>query len=477
MSFENKRTYYRLKPEWVLRGWENAPHALVNTESGQLFPLDEAAFFAASASDGETDLDLPIFLDRHRQVRDKLLASGIVERVEAPSPISEFQRYRKALNPFYRTLHWSITGSCNLKCRHCYLSAPETKYGDLDFQQIRRLAEQMAEAGIMEVSITGGEPFVRKEIWDILALFVEKRIRITQIYTNGLLVSDSLLNRLDEALGPQGLRNGRKTEFSLSFDGVGTHDDIRGIEGTEEKTVRAIERLRAHGFPVRVETVLYRKNVGRMAETLDLMSRKDVESWKISGVGDVGKWLETGGSETLSIPEIFDCYLDLLKNFISAGRPLSIQMGGFYSYSKGSDVGGSLYGRSEGKCDERFLKQYSCGACRYIRYLLSDGTLLPCISMTGTEVHKDMPNVKDKGLSEGLRNPNLWEIVSIKVGDLVEKNKECADCEHLGKCGLGCRSCALTYNGSVFSKDPFTCYYWKNGYPEKIAQVMALGGR
>lgn len=466
-------SYGRLKPEWVLRGWDNLPHALVNTETGQMAVLDDAAFLAASASDGETDLELPIFLDRHREMRDRLLAEGIMERCESPSPVSDFQRYRKAPNPYYKTLHWSITGSCNLKCRHCYLSAPDRKYGDLTFAEITRMIDEMDEAGIMEVSITGGEPFVRKEIWEILALLREKRIRISQIYTNGVLVSEAVLERLKEVLGPQAGK-GAQTEFSLSFDGVGTHDDLRGIEGTEEKTIRAIERIRAYGFPVRIETALYRKNAERLAETLRLLADKGVASWKISGVGDVGKWLETGGAENLSIGETFDCYLDLVKAFLDAGKPLSIQMGGFYMGGKGAGGDVSLYGHDAGKCDEGFLKRYSCNACRYIRYLLSDGTLLPCISMTGTEIQKQMPNVRDKGLSAALKDKNLWGIVSVKVGDLVDKNQECAACEHLGRCNLGCRSCALTYNGGIYSRDPFTCYYWKNGYPEKIRQVQEL---
>ena len=165
-----KHSYYKLRPEWELHGWENVPHALVNRDSGQLIVLDKSAFFAASACDGETDFDLPIFLENHCNVRDKLLSAGIIEKVENPTPISEFQKYRKAPNPFYRMLHWSITGSCNLKCRHCYLNAPEKKYKDLTFQRITKLIDEMYEAGIMEVSVTGGEPFIK-----ILCFFFSRK--------------------------------------------------------------------------------------------------------------------------------------------------------------------------------------------------------------------------------------------------------------------------------------------------------------
>lgn len=465
-------SFYKLKPEWVLRGWENLPHALVNTENGQLSVLDDATFFAAAASDGQTDFDLPIFLDVHRKAHDRLIAAGIVDRLDTPSPLSEFQRYRKAPNPYYKALYWSVTGSCNLRCRHCCLHAPDRKYEDLSFREILQLVDEMGEAGIMEISITGGEPFFRKDIWDILACLAEKRIRISRIHTNGVLVSSPVLERLASVLGPQGAASGRKVEFSLSFDGVVAHDDMRGIRGTEEKTLTAIERIRAHGFPVSIETALYRKNVDRMADTLRLLTEKGVEAWKISGVSDVGKWLETGGVENLTVREIFEGYLGLLKTFISLGRPISIRMGGFYHFNKTDGVECPPCGRRAGKSGEHLLKQFACNACRFIRYLLPDGTLLPCIPMTGTHIHKNMPGIRGRGLVAGLRDPSLWKIVSLRVEDLVERNEECAGCEHLGACGLGCRASALTCGEGVFAKDPVACLYWKEGYPGKIMECI-----
>jgi len=464
--------YYLLKPQWQLRGWQDIPFALADTHSGQVMALDSAAFFAASICDGKTDCNSPFILDIHHSVCSNFLTSGVIEEITSPRSLQEHQKYRKALNSYHKALHWSITGRCNLKCRHCYLCAPDNKYSDLDFSQITQLVDQMSDAGIMEVSITGGEPFLRKDIWEILALFVEKRIRVTQIYTNGLLVSDSVLKRLQDVLAPQYERSNVKVEFSLSFDGVGCHDDIRGIEGTELKTLEAIDRIRNHGFPVKIETILYRKNINRMLDTLEVLKSKKVDYWKLSAVGNVGKWLETCDQENISPAEIFDCFLGLLKGFIGAERPMGILMGGFYTYNKSTGTEGALYGNAEGICDDDFLSNFSCTMSRFVRYLLPDGTLLPCISMTGTEVHDKMPNVLDNGLSEALQDPYLQEIVSITVKELLERNTACKTCEHIGRCNLGCRSSALTDNKDVFSVDPATCYYWKNGYPEKIKEML-----
>ena len=224
-------SFFKLKPEWVLRGWENLPHALVNADSGQLKVLDDAAFFAAAASDGQTDFNLMIFLDVHRKAHSRLIEAGIVDRLRAPSPLSEFQKYRKAPNPYYKALHWSVTGSCNLRCKHCCLHAPDGKYEDLSFREVLQLVDEMGEAGIMEISITGGEPFFRKEIWDILACLVEKRIRISRIHTNGVLVSDPMLERLASVLGPQSARQRPESGVFAQLRRRGAHTTICAESG------------------------------------------------------------------------------------------------------------------------------------------------------------------------------------------------------------------------------------------------------
>ena len=433
ISRDKQTGYFNLTPHWVLRGWQDNPYALANTHTGQVITLESPAFFVASICDGKTNFDMPLILDIHHDICNDFLSAGIIEKLEKPQPIQDYQRYHKAPNNYHKSLHWSITGDCNLKCRHCYLSAPDKKYSDLDFAQITDLVNQMYDAGIMEVSITGGEPFLRKDLWQILSLFVDKKIRVTQIYTNGLLVTDAVLEKLVEVLAPQYENTLLRTEFSLSFDGVGCHDDIRGIEGTEIQTLEAIERIKQHGFPVKIETVLYSKNVTKMRETLKVLTAKKIDYWKISGIGDVGKWVETSQQETLSSKEMFDCYIDLLKGFIEAQRPVNILLGGFYSYDKKSKREGSLYSNPDGVCDDAYLKNYACNMSRFVRYVLSDGTLLPCISMTGTYIHKKMPNIRNIRLSEALQDQFLHEIVTITVNDLVDKNSECKNCEYLGR--------------------------------------------
>ena len=91
-----------------------------------------------------------------------------MESCEEPQPIEKRQYYKYYHNRYVRSIFWSITGKCNYRCRHCFMDAPEGALGELSTQQAFDLIDQMAECGVLQVDITGGEPFVRKDFWQLV---------------------------------------------------------------------------------------------------------------------------------------------------------------------------------------------------------------------------------------------------------------------------------------------------------------------
>lgn len=120
---------------------------------------------------------------------------------------------------------------------------------------------------------------------------------IRQIYTNGLLVTEELLAGLKT--------RGIKSSFSLSFDGCGCHDWMRGLSGAEEAVIAAIRLLRFHGFDVGIETVLYTDNLPHMKETYELMKSLGVSHWKTSPAMNVGNWQQEQGHYDLPIDFLY----------------------------------------------------------------------------------------------------------------------------------------------------------------------------
>lgn len=95
------------------------------------------------------------------------------------------------------------------------MSAPDAKLGELSHETIMNIIQQLSDCGVMNVSITGGEPLVRSDFLEIVDALLERDICIKEIYSNGALVNEELLKALDS-------RN-IHTKFDMSYDGEGWH--------------------------------------------------------------------------------------------------------------------------------------------------------------------------------------------------------------------------------------------------------------
>ena len=94
-------------------------------------------------------------------------------------------------------------------------------------------------------------------------LLLQRGIRITTIYSNGKLVTDKLLDELEQ--------RGIYPEFNMSFDGVGHHDWLRGIPGAEEAVKEAFVRCRKRGFPTAAEMCIHEDNKHTLRESVNRM--------------------------------------------------------------------------------------------------------------------------------------------------------------------------------------------------------------
>lgn len=96
--------------------------------------------------------------------------------------------------------------------------------------------------------------------------------------------------------------------------------------------------------------------------------------------------------------------------------------------------------------------------------------MVPCMPMTWHEEQDRFPLISEVGLCKGLSDSTYIDFTSQKVSDLIEKNEECRNCEYLKKCRGGCRANALD-SGDLMGPDRESCFFLKNGYPERIQKV------
>ena len=231
--------------------------------------------------DGAHDLEPESLDEEGQRLFHELQERGVIRKAWLGEYLAPEQEYRVYPAQYKREAHWSITGACNLRCRHCFMSAPSAKHGVPSFDQVVSIADQLAECGVFQVGLTGGEPLTRKDFLDIIDLLNEREIGIDCIYTNGRLVDEAFLDGLDE--------RGVHPPFQLSFDGVGCHDFLRGIPGAEERTLSALRLLRDRGHPVNVSMCLHRGNRHSLRETVRLMASLGVRSMKLSSIFGFGR--------------------------------------------------------------------------------------------------------------------------------------------------------------------------------------------
>lgn len=133
---------------------------------------------------------------------------------------------------------WELTFKCNHLCSFCY-NAP-TAQQEMTTEEIKRGLDKIAEFGVLYLTMTGGEPMVRHDFFDIAAYAREIGFAI-RVYSNGYLIDDARARRLKEL-------HTFEVEISIHGARAESHDRLTGIRGSFDKVMSALQNLRAHGI-------------------------------------------------------------------------------------------------------------------------------------------------------------------------------------------------------------------------------------
>lgn len=147
-------------------------------------------------------------------------------------------------------VEFCITNRCNLKCLHCCAdSGPHG--GELPLKQVKEVIDALATESIFAISLIGGEPFLRKDLFDVLEYLRKKDLYLMRIASNGTLIEDAVAKRI---------RRIGVGHVQVSLDGhdARTHERVRGVEGSFSRAVNGIRSLVRNRVPVHVRTMLTR---------------------------------------------------------------------------------------------------------------------------------------------------------------------------------------------------------------------------
>jgi AdoMet-dependent heme synthase len=158
---------------------------------------------------------------------------------------------------------WEITRSCNLFCAHCRASAREQEYqGELSTAQCFELIDQIAGVGKPILILTGGEPLLRSDIFEIGAYAHQAGLRVV-IGTNGTLIDDEMARRI-KAIPAS------RISISLDFPTAELQDQFRGKSGAFAAAVQGIRCAHSAGLEVQINSTITRLNAAYLPELVDL---------------------------------------------------------------------------------------------------------------------------------------------------------------------------------------------------------------
>lgn len=452
-----------LNDDYSLASWEGMPYAIVSKSRAEAAPVSEAEMNVLWFCDGTIDLNLPVIPESVREIADLAERNGVIRRVSGGETRDLEESYTAYPNKYIEAAHWSVTGKCNYRCRHCYMSAPDAVLGELSHEEIMDIARQIADCGIRKVSLTGGEPLIRKDFLQIVEALLERGIRITTIYSNGRLVTDELL----QALSGMGIH----PEFNMSFDGTeGWHDWLRGIPGAEREVRSAFERCAVYGFSTAAEMCLHRQNAHTLRSSINALASWDCSSLKTNPISVSGAWRESGRRESISMDALLQTYLDYVPRYYEDGMPLSLMLGGFFH---ASPVEPDAFGIPILKPPRDPEELCVCGHARMTLYISPEGRTLPCMPLSGMKIQQQFPLIGETGLRECLQDSFYMQLIEMPVSEYLKQNPECGSCRHARICAGGCRAGGLEREpDNLVAPDRAACRICRDGWIPKILAAV-----
>lgn len=452
---------YILNKDCELRGWDKLPYAIYSNNLRRAFFFNKEKFDLILDCDGHKDIDYSKLSGDLKKAFDELIENKIILETKDEKDLLFHQLYYCYNNPYKEEVHWSITGRCNYKCKHCFMNAPNAAQGEPSFEDLCKELDAFERCGIKSVGITGGEPFVHPRFWDIIDECIKRDIRINVIYTNGKLLTKEVMERLKE----------KKIfcTFQFSYDGIGWHDWLRGIDGAEEAVDKAYKLCKEYGAICSTSMVLHKHNVDTVIDSIKYLVSVGCNDLKINLASPSGAWAKQT-EHFLDVNEYFNTIIDFIPKYYELGAPINIVFDGYFQAKKGTGEWSINYKRG---IDEKYISTTPvCGCIKRDLYVSPKGIVMPCMPIAETNIEHKYPSMLKEPLEEILKDSFYSISCNATVKQLLDNNSKCNECKYRLDCCGGCRGKALqSGSDDYFVGESEICHFFLDGWYDKIKDV------
>ncbi|MFA9376107.1 MAG: radical SAM protein [Lachnotalea sp.] len=321
---------------------------------------------------------------------------------------------------------WDITGKCNLNCLHCSVgkeyNTGNSKYKDLDTNQVLIICDKLIEAKISDIQILGGEPFARADIMLVLKKLSDAGIRIC-INTNAQLLTEEIIRELTQI---------KIHMINVSFDGIDkeTNDFVRGT-GSFKRTLDKLHMLSdnkelTNKTMLGINFVIMKHTLPYAKELIDFCIENCVQNLAVNDL-----WVTQNAKDNQK-DIYFDSIEDKLKfiNQLCEYNDKRIELK--------IEAMPLISGILNLKHDMHLFTNRGCGAGEDIVYIQANGDVFPCIKCRN--IHELFESEKVEDLN--IKNRTLYEILSTnyfsnfcEFKTKMKKDKEmCRSCLYNDMC-------------------------------------------
>jgi radical SAM protein with 4Fe4S-binding SPASM domain len=347
---------------------------------------------------------------------------------------------RDQARPIY--VVWEITLRCDHACDHCGSRAGPVRDDELSTEELLAVADALVELGTREVTLIGGEAYLRSDVYELVEHLAAAGVRVT-MQTGGRGLTADRARRLRDA----GL-----AAIGVSLDGTAaTHDTLRASPGSHDAALRAIEHGRAAGMLVSGNTQINRLNMGELPAIANELESAGVSIWRahltvpMGRAADRPEWI----IQPYMVLDIIDSLAAIQASIDARPEPSSFRV------TLGNNLG--YYGphekhlRARPEQKDRYFS--GCQAGRFVMGIESDGVIKGCPSLPTAPYTGG--NVRDLKLADIWRDAP--ELRFTRDRTTQELWGRCASCYYAEVCRAGCSFTVHTTLGRR-GNNPY-CYY------------------
>ena len=360
-------------------------------------------------------------------------------------PVAEVTPSKPMVMRTPRSIDVELTARCNLRCTYCYFfNNPSVEYNDLPTEDWLRFFEECGRLGVMSMTLAGGEPFMRKDLPELLEGIVDNNMRFS-LLSNGGLIDDEIAAFIAST--------SRCNYVQVSVDGScpEVHDSCRG-NGSFTKAIRGIRTLQSHGIPVAVRVTIHRHNVHDLENIARfLLEDLGLASFGINSAGYLGTCRLNSEDILLTTEERQLAMTTLLR--------LSEKYNGRISATAGPLAEARMWRRME-EARSKGAPPFSngghltgCGCHTQKIAIRSDGAIVTCNMLA----HMVLGWINRDSLLEVWQNKPALNEMRRRYNIPLTQFKYCAGCPYIDYCTGNCPGLAYTLTGEVDHPSPDAC--------------------